>query len=100
MSEIFYGKLKVERRDTWNEILNPYDILEKRFPIKKIGGWDFLTKADKIFSDKHQVDWGSFAYRCTKEQLLQLQEQTSCEVENIESYDENASYAVVFIEMY
>lgn len=100
MSEIYYGKLKTERKDAWDESINPYDTVEERFPIKKLGGWDFLAKVDKIFSDKHQVDWGSLAYRCTKEQLLLLQEQTNCEVKNIELYEENAAYAVVFIELY
>lgn len=100
MCGIYYGKLKAERKNTWNENSNPYDILKERFSVRGLSGWDFLSKADKIFSDKHQVDWGSFAYRCTKEQLLLLQEQTNCEVENIELYEENAAYAVVFIEMY
>lgn len=100
MCEIYFGKINQEKRDTWKENSNPYDILTERFSIKGLSGWDFLAKADKLFSDKHQVDWGSFAYRCTKEQLLLLQEQTNCEVENIELYEENAAYAVVFIEIY
>lgn len=100
MSEIYYGKVKKDKVVTWNENNNPYDILEERLSVNKLGGWDFLEKTNEIFSDKHQVDWGSFAYRCTKEQLLLLKEQTNCEIENIDMWDAEAEYAIVFIELY
>ena len=72
MSSIFYGEIKEDRLNTWKENKNPYDILADNKWIERLGGWDFLFIVDELFTDCVQVDWGSFAYKCTKEQLVEL----------------------------
>ena len=79
MSSIFYGEIKEDRLNTWKENKNPYDILADNNRIERLGGWDFLFIADELFTDCVQVDWGSFAYKCTKEQLIELTRKTKCD---------------------
>lgn len=98
MCDIYYGKIKQDKIATWNENDTPYDILEDDIRINSLGGWDFLEKAKTIFTDRTQVDWGSFAYKCNQEQLRQLVEQTQCEIDGLEDMDATAQYGIVFIE--
>lgn len=95
VSQIIYGKIKAEKLVTWKSNKNPYAIL-KKIEINRLGGWDFLAE-DKLFSDKVQVDWGSFAYKCTKEQLTKLKEVTGCEIPKLEEID-GENFGIVFIE--
>lgn len=58
MSSIFYGEIKENQLRSWSENKNPYDILIENNRIEKLGGWEFLEIANKLFSDEVQVDWG------------------------------------------
>ena len=99
MSSILYGEIKVNQLRSWSENKNPYDILIENNRIEKLGGWEFLEIANKLFSDEVQVDWGSFAYKCTKNQLKILKDQTGCEI-NMETLKIGKIYGIVFIEEY
>lgn len=66
--------------------------------IERLGGWDFLFIADELFTDCVQVDWGSFAYKCTKEQLIELTRKTKCAISGIELLKPEKIYGIVFIE--
>ena len=88
MSSIFYGEIKEDRLNTWKE----------NNRIERLGGWDFLFIADELFTDCVQVDWGSFAYKCTKEQLIELTRKTKCAISGIELLKPEKIYGIVFIE--
>ena len=98
MSDIYYGKIKTDRIATWTKNNDPYDILENKIRVNRLGGWDFVDKAKVLFTDETQVDWGSFAYKCNQEQLRQLVEQTKCEIDGLDDMDATAEYGIVFIE--
>ena len=98
MSSIFYGEIKEDKLKTWSENRNPYDILVENNRVERLGGWDFLFIAKELFTDQVQVDWGSFAYKCTKEQLRKLMQKTHCEIEKFEQLDSDQIYGIVFIE--
>ena len=66
--------------------------------IYKLGGWEFLDIANKLFDNEKQVDWGSYAYQCTKEQLAKLMEQTGCEIDKINELVSEKIYGIVFVE--
>lgn len=100
MSSIFYGEIKEDRLKTWKENKNPYDILTDNNRIERLGGWDFLFIADELFTDCVQVDWGSFAYKCTKAQLIELMEKTYCKISDVEFLNQNQIYGIIFIEEY
>ena len=79
LSSIYYGEIQSDKLVSWNENKDPYNILVENNRVYKLGGWEFLDIANKLFDNEKQVDWGSYAYQCTKEQLERLMEQTGCE---------------------
>ena len=66
--------------------------------VYKLGGWEFLDIANKLFDNEKQVDWGSYAYQCTKEQLEKLMEQTGCEIDKMNELASEKIYGIVFVE--
>ena len=98
MSSIFYGEIKEDKLQTWSENRDPYDILVENNRVERLGGWDFLFIANDIFTDEVQVDWGSFAYKCTHKQLQKLVREMKCEIPKIQELDPDKVYGIVFIE--
>lgn len=74
LSSIYYGEIQSDKLVSWNENKDPYNILVENNRVYKLGGWEFLDIANKLFDNEKQVDWGSYAYQCTKEQLEKLME--------------------------
>ena len=83
LSSIYYGEIQSDKLVSWNENKDPYNILVENNRVYKLGGWEFLDIANKLFDNGKQVDWGSYAYQCTKEQLEKLMEQTGCEIDKM-----------------
>ena len=69
LSSIYYGEIQSDKLVSWNENKDLYNILVENNRVYKLGGWEFLDIANKLFDNEKQVDWGSYAYQCTKEQL-------------------------------
>lgn len=100
MSVIYYGIIKPDRLSTWKSNKDPYDILENRIAFARASGWDFLEKSDKILRDMTQVDWGSFAYKASYEELVTLQQALKCEIPDLDKFEKDTEFGVVFIELY
>jgi hypothetical protein len=98
MSDIYYGTVQPEKLATWESNKDPYDILENKISFIRAGGWDFLDKADKFLRDKTQVDWGSFAYKASYQELIALRKSLDCEIPDLEKCGEDTEFGVVFIE--
>ena len=108
----YFGELSEERKQNWNcADDNPYDVLQS--PIKLTGkGHDLWEKGEKYFNGRIQIDWGSYAWKCTKEQIIVFLEGTITtlpwlldgekkEIESIKQYIRergDTQYGVVFIE--
>ena len=75
-----------------------YEEVKENLEPYKLGGWEFLDIANKLFDNEKQVDWGSYAYQCTKEQLAKLMEQTGCEIDKINELASEKIYGIVFVE--
>lgn len=100
MSTIYYGEIREEKMKSWKTNDNPYEILAGNNEIHRLGGWDFLSHSKEIFDEEVQVDWGSFAYKCTKAQLERLVELTHCQIENMDNLKDEVIYGIIFIEDY
>ena len=98
LSSIYYGEIQSDKLVSWNENKAPYNILVENNRVYKLGGWEFLDIANKLFDNEKQVDWGSYAYQCTKEQLERLMEQTGCEIDKINELASEKIYGIVFVE--
>ena len=98
LSSIYYGEIQSDKLVSWNENKDPYNILVENNRVYKLGGQEFLDIANKLFDNEKQVDWGSYAYQCTKEQLEKLMEQTGCEIDKINELASEKIYGIVFVE--
>lgn len=96
VSDIYYGLIKEDRLDSWESNKDPYDILENKIRIN-VGGWNFLFK-DEILRERTQVDWGSFAYKATYEELVQLGKALKCEIPELHKFNKDTEFGVVIIE--
>ena len=67
LTSIYYGEIQSDKLVSWNENKDSYNILVENNRVYKLGGWEFLDIANKLFDNEKQVDWGSYAYQCTKE---------------------------------
>ena len=88
------------RKQQWNSPDDdPYEVLEKNNSIRA-GNWiEFFEYAKTHLSDEIQVDWGSFAWKCKGEDLLQMNRDICWSMENTDSIQPDKEYGVVFIEM-
>lgn len=100
MSTLYYGEIRPDKLATWSDNDNPYKILVENHEIPKVRGWKFLFDYEKLFFDKVQVDWGSFAYKGTKEQILKLMELVKCESDEVNNPVDCDIYGIVFVEEY
>ena len=98
LSSIYYGEIQSDKLVSWNENKDLYNILVENNRVYKLGGWEFLDIANKLFDNEKQVDWGSYAYQCTKEQLEKLMEQTGCGIDKMNELASEKIYGIVFVE--
>ncbi len=99
MTSLYYGEIKPERMETWNTNNDPYDILIERHEICPKLLFQ-LHYAERICSDEVKVDWGSYAYKCTKNQLKQLEEACKLKIEGLDNLEDDKVYGLVWIEEY
>ena len=108
----YFGELSEKRKHNWNcADDNPYDVLKN--PIKLTRkGHDLWEKGQKYFKERIQIDWGSYAWKCSEEQIVVFLEQTMTEfpwlkegekkeIENIKQYIKehgDTQYGIVFVE--
>lgn len=70
----YFGELSNERKENWHcEEREPCEILIFPIPLK-YKGHKVLEKGNQYFHDRIQIDWGSFAWKCTQEEILKFLE--------------------------
>ncbi len=108
--EAYFGKLSgVE------EIANEHPLIMLKDPIELVGkGWALLDNASNYFFEEKKIDWGSFLWKCSVEQVLKflydsksnlewLMERDEKNIQNVKRYCEkngNIQYGILFIEIY
>ncbi|MBO4219408.1 MAG: hypothetical protein J5933_00585 [Clostridia bacterium] len=98
----YYGVISETGKTVWDDAeLSPFDVLEKNIHIDLHASWlDAFGWARKNLRDEVQVDWGSFAWKCTGNDLLHLKEyKPDCDIEDQDEIVPDKEYGVVFIEM-
>lgn len=96
---VYYGEISESRKENWdNGKENPYDVLASN---KKISGYDwmsFFAIARRYLKDEIQIDWGSFAWKGCKSDILKLKKDWHAKLEDETFLKEDVEYGVVFIE--
>lgn len=49
LSSIYYGEIQSDKLVSWNENKDPYNILVESNRVYKLGGWESLDIANKLF---------------------------------------------------
>lgn len=96
MYSIFYGKINNKRK--WDENHDPYSVLIWKKKLGSISDIRFFIEADKFFTDKIKVDWGSFAWKATRSSLIRFSKIKGNWVDDLKSLDDDSEYGVLFIE--
>ena len=52
LSSIYYGEIQSDKLVSWNENKDPYNILVENNRVYKLGGWEFLDIANKLFDNE------------------------------------------------
>lgn len=78
-----------------------YDVIDNRREIGyRLDGWAAIA----CFSDCVQVDWGGWAYKVTKEQILKYNREASHQYllpeDLADSLDPDKEYAIIDVEIY
>ncbi len=96
---VYYGEISESRKENWdNGEENPYDVL---IANKKISDYDwisFLSIARTYLKEEIQIDWGSYAWKGCKADILKLKREWHAKLEDETSLKEDVEYGVVFIE--
>ena len=72
MCSAYFGEISEERKNVWdNGDDNPHKVLASS--VKLDGkGQELWSKGSEYFYDKIQIDWGSFAWKCTPNEILKF----------------------------
>ena len=74
MCNAYFGELSDARKREWQyEDNNPYAVLKTSIELAR-KGHDLLNCGQKYFSERIQIDWGSFAWKSTEKQILKFLE--------------------------
>lgn len=72
MCSAFFGELSEERKANWHhDDENPYAVLASPISLDR-KGHKLLDVGNKYFRDRIQIDWGSFAWKCTQEEIIKF----------------------------
>ena len=99
MYKFVVGTISQQRKENWfckND--NPYAVWEGAALVERtccIGSWCI---ASEHLRDQVNVDWGSIAWRGTREEITELFAACNLQSDGLEQLQENTDYAVVFIE--
>lgn len=99
MYTIYYGELSESRKETWDTGEdNPYQVLQDTRKISANDWMGFLGVARKHLREEIQIDWGSFAWKATKNELINLCKVPGISARGVKSLEADKEYGVVFIE--
>lgn len=108
----YFGELNESRKKNWkNDDKNPYAVINMPIILERKGN-ALLIDGDRYFHDKIQIDWGSFGWKCTSQEIIkflvdhkttlpwQIKEDERI-IETVRNYISergDVSYGVVFVE--
>ena len=100
---IYYGDIRDDWAKNWgkkNPNDDPFKVLENDhmiYPNPGAGWVGFLLWADEVCMENIKIDWGSQAWKCRGQDLIELKEKA--DIYEVDSVDPEKTYGIVFIEM-
>ena len=72
MCSAYFGELSDDRKHEWeNAESDPYAVLKTPIKLDR-KGHELLDCGQKYFSERTQIDWGSFGWKSTEKQILKF----------------------------
>ena len=94
----YVGELSEERKNNWDcKNDDPYAVLKNRILMTR-GAHALLDKGDQYFREKLQIDWGSFAWKCNKEELDRFMKENDIKFQEKPELEETKEYGILFID--
>ena len=110
----YFGEISEQRKNEWNcQDDNPYGVLQDSIQLHR-KGHNLWNVGDKYFNNRIQVDWGSYAWKSTSEEIIDflkgtrtslswLVEDDEQQIRQVRDYIKNhgnTQYGIVFVEDY
>ena len=99
MYKLIVGKISAERQADWfcnND--NPYAVWEGDALIRITCTIGTSASANEYLRDRVNVDWGSVAWKASKQELTSFFQSQKINISALKALDPGTDYAVVFIE--
>lgn len=96
---IYYGEISDKYQERWTEMTEPFDVLSWREEMHTNDWVCFFQEARECFTDQVSVDWGTTAWKATKDQLMTWASKSGNSINNQGRLKDGITYGVVFIEM-
>lgn len=98
MYEIMVGEISEERKVNWkNTSVKPEEVLDKIIFRCKCR-MSTLSSAADSFRNEVQLDWGSFAWKARKKELLKFFKKYGYPKELLSDLDTVKTYGVVYVD--
>lgn len=96
--EGYIRKLTENMKADWNcKIDDPYKVLEDEVEMLN-NARILLDLGDDYFNDGRQIDWGSYAWRCSKTELEKFIKEKNIIFKNELKLVDGVEYGVLFVE--
>ncbi len=93
----YYGTFTEAWKQDPNAVTDPFDVLENMHEIMYFG-WQF-TWAREHCTDEHVIDWGSWVWKCSGRELMELNRSEN-EGKVSECIDPDKIYGFLIVEVY
>lgn len=98
MYELIIGKINQKRNAQWDlKDEDPFDILETEL-YRAITNLNGVVYCSEYLRDKVKIDWGSWAWKANKQELIQLNSNFELVHFSPDVFSDGEEYGVVFVE--
>lgn len=110
--DAYFGEISEKCKMIWeNAEVHPIEVLHEPIRLED-KGHEVLMYGSKYFNDEIQIDWGSFAWKCSPEQIYTFLDEHKCTlswllegedelIQIVKQYierKEQTEYGVLFVE--
>lgn len=98
MYELLIGEISKNRTSKWdNGSKNPYEVL-KQTMYRGECTMGTLQEAAQCFHDELQIDWGAFAWKASKADLMRFFRRKGYPLDALDPFSDYKLYGVVYID--
>lgn len=98
---IHIGEIAPAYQENWAAAESPFDITTGRDISFSVSICDGMQEAREFLHDEQSIDWGSWAWRGTKEEIEKTVKKAWPNRDiSLEQLEDGKEYALVYIEMY